>query len=86
MEEVAVQALSTNLVLEAVKIMVVGMVTVFAFLGFMVIFLKIQGWFLTRFFPQNSVVADPQANRSDVSDSSLIAVITAAISQYKKQK
>lgn len=88
MEEVAIEALKADLVLESLKIMVVGMVTVFAFLWFMILFLKVQGKFLTRFFPQKEAVATtvPQSTPTGGSDTSLIAAISAAISMHKKAK
>ncbi|MDR2033749.1 MAG: OadG family protein [Helicobacteraceae bacterium] len=72
-------------ILEAVKIMVVGMATVFTFLLFMIAFLKAQGWFLTRFFPQKKA-AEIAPSGSKISDATLQKIAIAAISEYKKKR
>ncbi|GHV03840.1 hypothetical protein AGMMS50229_03890 [Campylobacterota bacterium] len=77
-------------VFEAVKIMVVGMVTVFSFLVFMIFFLKAQGAFLTRFFPQKPLPLVPiptnDASSLDIKDPTLHQVILAAIGEHTKRK
>lgn len=81
-----------NLVLEGLKFMVLGMVTVFLFLILMVIILNFQAKFLNKFFPQK---ANPAPSRkSSVAQSSpqgdnkaaMVAAITAAIQTYKNSK
>lgn len=93
MEEVALEAVKSDLVLESIKIMAVGIITVFAFLAFMIGYLKVQGWFFTRFFPQSETPAGEATGGTATtqttavaSDSSLIAAISAAIALKKKQK
>jgi sodium pump decarboxylase gamma subunit len=75
---------SGTLIQEAVKIMVVGMATVFTFLCFMIVFLKTQGWFLTRFFPQKKPIAAKQ--NAKISDATLQKIAIAAIDEYKKKR
>ncbi len=74
-----------NLVSEGLKFMVLGMTTVFLFLILMVFVLKIQSLVLEKFFlkPQAS---SENLHVEDKNDTQLIAVISAAITQYKKQK
>lgn len=73
-----------TLILEATKIMVVGMSTVFTFLCFMIAFLKAQGWALTRFFPQVKPAATEQS--ATISDATLQKIALAAIAEYKKRR
>ncbi|MDR2638746.1 MAG: OadG family protein [Helicobacteraceae bacterium] len=75
---------SGTLILEAAKIMLVGMATVFAFLCFMIFFLKAQGWFLTRFFPQAKRVE--AAQNAKISDATLQKIALSAIDEYKKKR
>jgi Na+-transporting methylmalonyl-CoA/oxaloacetate decarboxylase gamma subunit len=73
---------SGTLILESVKVMIVGMTTVFSFLCFMIFFLKAQGWLLTRFFPQ----VKPAAQGAKISDATLQKIALAAIDKYKKKR
>ncbi|MDR3162341.1 MAG: OadG family protein [Helicobacteraceae bacterium] len=75
---------SGNLVLEAAKIMVVGMTTVFCFLCFMIYFLKAQGWFLMRFFPQAKETAAEQGAK--ISSETLRKIALEAIREYTKTR
>lgn len=82
-----------NLVLEGLKFMVLGMVTVFLFLILMVIVLHFQAKILNKFFPQKANPA-PSRKTSSVTQSSpqgdnkaaVVAAITAAIQTYKNSK
>jgi Na+-transporting methylmalonyl-CoA/oxaloacetate decarboxylase gamma subunit len=65
--------------------MIVGMSTVFAFLCFMIWFLKAQGWLLTRFFPQAKHTTTAVADLK-ISDATLTKVVLAAIDEYKKKR
>jgi Na+-transporting methylmalonyl-CoA/oxaloacetate decarboxylase gamma subunit len=75
-----------ELILEAVKIALVGMATVFTFLCFMIVFLKAQGWFLTRFFPQKNAAVAANGSKPKISDATLQKVALAAISEFKKKR
>lgn len=76
-----------NLVSEGLKFMVLGMVTVFLFLILMVVVLKLQSKILMKYFPivHPKPTNSPQVS-STTNDSTLVAVITAAITQYRNQK
>ncbi len=72
-----------DLVSEGLKFMVLGMVTVFLFLILMVIVLKVQTAIITKFF--NTPQVAPQSTSGGENDTTLIAVISAAIAQFKNQ-
>lgn len=72
-----------NLVSEGLKFMVLGMVTVFLFLILMVIVLKLQSKLIMKYFPVSQVKATD--SMASANDTTLVAVITAAITQFRKQ-
>lgn len=72
-----------NLVSEGLKFMVLGMVTVFLFLILMVIVLKLQSKIIMKYFPVSQVKATD--SMASANDTTLVAVITAAITQFRKQ-
>lgn len=77
--------METNLVMEGIKFMFLGMGTVFVFLGIMIACMSIMSSVIDKFFPE------PQAQ--DTSSSSaqaqpdnkkIIAAITAAIAHHRQ--
>ena len=82
--------METNLVIEAVKFMVLGMTTVFSFLIVMVFVLKAQAKIVNKFFPQKNKTqtssTPSQIVTNTPNDASVIVAITAAITEFKKQK
>lgn len=87
--EVTVHAAEAHLVVESLKIMVVGMLTVFIFLWLLILILNVQGRFLTRFFPQKTVAetgAASTAAPAKPGNDNLAAVIMAAVNLHRKRK
>ena len=82
--------MEANMILEGLKYMVLGMTTVFLFLLLLIYMLKLQTLILNKFFTSQtgSMVSAQLSSRSDASgtkeDEVLIAVITAAITEFKK--
>ncbi|MDX1809007.1 MAG: OadG family protein [Sulfurospirillaceae bacterium] len=90
-----------NMIVDGLKFMVLGMVTVYLFLMLMIFILKIEHKFVRKFFPfkisaqapqQVPVIADENYINTDTNhkinsddDLALIAAITAAIQHHKKQ-
>ena len=77
-----------NLVVEGLKFMVLGMVTVFLFLILMVVVLNFQSKLINKFFPKKAVA--PTSNGTHKSapkadDTATVAVITAAIQKFRDQ-
>jgi len=80
--------MEVNMTIEGLKYMVLGMTTVFLFLLLMIYVLKLQKIILDKFFPPKPVTAapvkQPTSTGSGTDDEETIAVITAAITEYKK--
>ena len=72
------------LFVESFKIMAVGMTTVFAFLLLLICVLKLQGWFVTKYFPPKAVAPAP-VSPSVIAPETLKAIAQAAIDQYLKK-
>ncbi len=76
-----------NLVTEGLKFMVLGMVTVFLFLIMMVIVLKIQSSLILKFFAKSQATTSNAISPTTAqNDTTLVAVITSAITQFKNKK
>jgi len=80
--------MEVNLIFESLKFMTLGMVTVFVFLAFMIYILKLQTFIIQKFFSEEkSSVSNSgitKENNDVVDDAQLVAVITAAIIDFKK--
>ena len=74
-----------DLVLEATKFMMLGMIIVFSFLYIMVIVVKLQHAIIAKFFPEKSEpqVASSSSNKKDLK---VMAAISAAIAHHKNVK
>jgi oxaloacetate decarboxylase gamma subunit len=84
-------SMGANLVIEGLKFMVLGMTTVFLFLMLMILVLNIISKIVKKYFPSKKLVymrAVKQKNLRSLQkdDNALIAVITASIQEFKKQK
>jgi len=73
--------MDTNLVLEGLKFMGLGMGTVFLFLIIMIAFMNIMSSVIHRFFPE-PVVSEMEVQTKD--NKKIIAAITAAISHHRQ--
>ena len=82
----------TNLVLEALKFMVLGMGIVFLFLVIMIIILKLQTKLIMKFFPLEEKIKTSKLEsktktiHTDSIEKVTIAAITAAIIHHNNQK
>lgn len=80
--------METNVLLEAIKFMVLGMGVVFIFLTIMVYAIKIQAVLIAKFFPvkEKPPVAKPHATHTStsVSTAQKVAAITAAIHHHNQ--
>lgn len=81
-----------NLVVEAARFMVLGMVAVLLFLVLLVIVLNIQAKIINKFFPpkaplpaKNRSRSSPHVAKSD-NNLALIAAITAAVTTHRNSK
>ena len=68
------------LLIKGLHLMVVGMTTVFAFLGLLVVTMQVMARVLSRFEPPE---APPAPRKENVEDEVEIAVILAAVEAYR---
>ncbi|WP_428026603.1 OadG family protein [Arcobacter sp.] len=81
--------METNLVMEALKFMVLGMGIVYAFLIIMVFALKAQAALIGKFFPEKDNLKTAKRVQPSVATSDTakkIAAISAAIQHHNNQK
>jgi oxaloacetate decarboxylase gamma subunit len=75
--------METNLVVEGVKFMFLGMGAVFLFLALMIVTMNVMSYFIHKFFPEpqlsvKSTVAPEEDNKK------IVAAITAAIAHHRQ--
>jgi oxaloacetate decarboxylase gamma subunit len=82
--------MEVNLIAEGFKFLVLGMTTVFLFLLLMIYILKLQTKLVQKYFPDTPTdlpktnVVDPAITQQAEEDAKIIAAITAAITDYRK--
>jgi len=76
--------METDLVVEGVKFMFLGMGTVFVFLIMMIFFMKLLSWVVQTFFLKTDEKTLPQKEDAGENKKRLVAAITAAIVHDKK--
>jgi len=80
--------METNLIMEAVKFMLLGMGVVFSFLIILIFVLKAQGALFSKYFPVEEKAKNtskPQSN-SAKNNSAKVAAITAAVQHHRNLK
>jgi oxaloacetate decarboxylase gamma subunit len=75
--------METNLVIEGLKFMGLGMGTVFLFLIIMIFFMNIMSTVIHKFFPEPHQSPDAQAAPKK-DNKNVIAAITAAIAHHRQ--
>ncbi len=78
--------METNLVIEGLKFMVLGMGTVFMFLGIMIVCINIMSYIIHRFFPEPQLPVTPARTPSVSEDNTkkIVAALTAAIKHHRE--
>ena len=82
--------METNLIVEGLKFMVLGMTTVFLFLMLMVFIMNVISKVVRKYFKTNKLTplharrGNPVASKSSDNDA-VVAAIVASIQQFKKQ-
>ncbi|MBA3026969.1 MAG: pyruvate carboxylase [Sulfurimonas sp.] len=73
----------TNLVVEGVKFMFLGMGAVFLFLTLMIVTMNIMSYIIHKFFPepQKSVTSNVETQKDN---KKIVAAITAAIAHHRQ--
>jgi oxaloacetate decarboxylase gamma subunit len=77
--------METNLVMEGVKFMFLGMGTVFVFLIIMIMSVNLMSYIIHRFFPEPQA-AEPAVNTANTQtdNKKIVAAITAAIAHHRQ--
>jgi len=75
--------METNLVIEGVKFMFLGMGTVFLFLIIMITCMNIMSYLTNRFFPEPQAKLDIQSATPQQDNKKIVAAITAAIMHHR---
>ncbi|WP_304546302.1 OadG family protein [Sulfurimonas microaerophilic] len=76
--------METNLVIEGIKFMFLGMGTVFAFLVIMIIAMNLMSSVIHKFFPEPQANADVTDTAKQQGNKKVIAAITAAIKYHRE--
>ena len=78
--------METNLVVESLKFMMLGMGTVFAFLGIMIFFMDVMSKIVHKFFPeiQPDVNTALRNSQNENNQKKVVAAITAAIKYHRE--
>jgi oxaloacetate decarboxylase gamma subunit len=77
----------TNLVLEGIKFMVLGMGTVFVFLGVMIVVMNLMSKIIHKYFPEPAPSASsPSVSTGNADKKKVVAAIFAAIMEDKKSQ
>jgi oxaloacetate decarboxylase gamma subunit len=77
-----------TLLQQGIELMIYGMGTVFTFLAVLVLVTLLQSMIVSRFFPEAIIAAKPitQAPVASNNNEQLIAVISAAVHQYRSRQ
>ncbi|NPA66929.1 MAG: pyruvate carboxylase [Epsilonproteobacteria bacterium] len=78
--------METNLVLEGVKFMILGMGTVFVFLGMMIAVMNVMSKIIHKYFPEPIPSATPTVTTGTEDKKKVVAAIMAAIMEDKKSQ
>ncbi len=76
--------METNLVMEGVKFMFLGMGTVFTFLIVMIMFMYIMSYTIHRFFPEAQSDVGANVSGAQQNKKKIVAAITAAIIHHRQ--
>ncbi|MEJ2528606.1 MAG: OadG family protein [Gammaproteobacteria bacterium] len=76
----------SDLVLQGVNLMLLGMGIVFSFLAILVVTLNGMSKLAAALYQPGTPTPSATASTSEVGDSELIAVISAAINRYRSKK
>ena len=76
--------METNLVMEGIKFMFLGMGAVFLFLALMIVTMNIMSYIIHKFFPEPHANPKP-AVEPQTDNSKIVAAITAAIIHHRQR-
>ncbi len=76
--------METNLIMEGVKFMFLGMGTVFLFLTIMIFSVNLMSFIIHKFFPESQVVDETVSGSTQQDNKKIVAAITAAIAHHRQ--
>jgi oxaloacetate decarboxylase gamma subunit len=76
--------METNLIMEGVKFMFLGMGTVFVFLIVMIVCMNIMSSVINRYFPEPQANADSSSAGAQKDTKKIVAAITAAVKYHRQ--
>jgi oxaloacetate decarboxylase gamma subunit len=76
--------METNLVLEGIKFMGLGMGAVFLFLAVMIFFMGVMSKIIHKFFPEVQPSAGSSSKNTQNNQKKIVAAITAAIKHHRE--
>ncbi|ADN09423.1 OadG family protein [Sulfurimonas autotrophica] len=76
--------METNLVMEGVKFMFLGMGTVFTFLVIMIGAVNLMSLIIHKFFPEPHAVEETASGGTQKDNKKIVAAITAAIAHHRQ--
>lgn len=76
--------METNLVLEGIKFMGLGMGAVFLFLAVMIFFMGVMSKVIHKFFPEVQPSAGSSSKNTQNNQKKIVAAITAAIKHHRE--
>jgi oxaloacetate decarboxylase gamma subunit len=76
--------METNLVVEGIKFMGLGMGAVFLFLGIMILVMSIMSSLINKYFPEVKPNAHAAAVKTNGDNKKIIAAVTAAIKHHRE--
>jgi oxaloacetate decarboxylase gamma subunit len=79
--------MEVNLIVEALKFMVLGMGVVYLFLIIMIQSVKLQAFIIGKYFPDEDPVAIvPSAQATGADEQARVAAVIAAVTEFRKNK
>ncbi len=78
--------METNLVVEGLKFMVLGMGIVFAFLGVLILVMNVMSKLIHKYFPEPDPTQAPVVVKGGEDKKKVVAAIFAAIMEDKKSQ
>jgi len=76
--------MEVNLVVEAFKFMILGMLVVFTFLYLLVLVMKVEAKVIERYFPDRKLSPVAEESGDEEEERRRVAAIIAAVIEYRK--
>lgn len=76
--------METNLIIEGIKFMFLGMGTVFAFLTIMILVMNVMSIIIHKFFPEPQASVDVKSSAPKQDNKKIVAAITAAVKYHRE--